>query len=39
MRVVAGSLKGRTLHSPRAKETRPTQDRVREALFSVLGQG
>lgn len=38
MRVVAGSLKGRTLHSPRARDTRPTQDRVREALFSVLGQ-
>lgn len=38
MRVVAGSLKGRTLHPPRGRETRPTQDRVREALFSILGQ-
>jgi 16S rRNA (guanine966-N2)-methyltransferase len=38
MRVVAGSLKGRTLHAPRGGNTRPTQDRVREALFSVLGQ-
>ena len=38
MRVVAGSLKGRRLQSPRGKETRPTQDRVREALFSVLGR-
>jgi 16S rRNA (guanine966-N2)-methyltransferase len=37
MRVVAGSLKGRPLHSPRGRDTRPTQDRVREALFSVLG--
>ena len=38
MRVVAGSFKGRPLHSPRGRETRPTQDRVREALFSVLGE-
>ena len=38
MRVVAGSLKGRPLHSPRGGHTRPTLDRVREALFSVLGQ-
>jgi 16S rRNA (guanine966-N2)-methyltransferase len=38
MRVVAGSLKGRPLHSPRSRDTRPTQDRVREAVFSVLGQ-
>ena len=37
MRVVAGSLRGRRLHSPRGRDTRPTQDRVREALFSVLG--
>lgn len=37
MRVVAGSLKGRPLHSPRGRDTRPTQDRVREAVFSVLG--
>jgi 16S rRNA (guanine966-N2)-methyltransferase len=38
MRIVAGSFKGRTLHAPRGSDTRPTQDRVREALFSVLGQ-
>jgi 16S rRNA (guanine966-N2)-methyltransferase len=38
MRVVAGSLKGRTLHPPRGRDTRPTQDRVREALFSILGR-
>jgi 16S rRNA (guanine966-N2)-methyltransferase len=37
MRIVAGSLKGRTVHSPRGRDTRPTQDRVREALFSILG--
>ena len=37
MRVVAGEFKGRRLHAPRGSATRPTSDRVREALFSVLG--
>lgn len=37
MRVVAGKFGGRTLRAPRGTETRPTADRVREALFSVLG--
>ncbi|MBL8684553.1 MAG: 16S rRNA (guanine(966)-N(2))-methyltransferase RsmD [Myxococcales bacterium] len=38
MRVIAGSAKGRTLHVPPAgTETRPTTDKVREALFNVLG--
>lgn len=37
MRVVAGRLGGRTLRSPPGRATRPTSDRVREALFSILG--
>ena len=37
MRVVAGSFKGRRLHAPPGRDTRPTADRVREALFSILG--
>ncbi len=37
MRVVAGEFKGRRLHAPRGPRTRPTADRVREALFSMLG--
>jgi 16S rRNA (guanine966-N2)-methyltransferase len=37
MRVVAGTFKGRRLVAPRRTATRPTQDRVREALFSMLG--
>jgi 16S rRNA (guanine966-N2)-methyltransferase len=37
MRVVAGRFKGRTLHAPKGRSTRPTSDKVREALFSVLG--
>jgi 16S rRNA (guanine966-N2)-methyltransferase len=36
MRVIAGSAKGRRLVAPRGKGTRPTSDRVREALFSAL---
>lgn len=37
MRVIAGRLGGRTLKAPRGLATRPTSDRVREALFSMLG--
>lgn len=39
MRVVAGELRGRRLASPPRRDTgvRPTSDRAREALFSVLG--
>jgi 16S rRNA (guanine966-N2)-methyltransferase len=38
MRVVAGRYGGRRLTAPRGQATRPTSDKVREALFSVLGQ-
>jgi 16S rRNA (guanine966-N2)-methyltransferase len=37
LRVVAGVFKGRRLAAPRGTRTRPTADRVREALFSMLG--
>ena len=37
MRVIAGEFKGRRLHTARGTRTRPTADRVREALFSMLG--
>lgn len=37
MRVIAGRLGGRKLTAPRGLATRPTSDRVREALFSALG--
>jgi 16S rRNA (guanine966-N2)-methyltransferase len=37
MRVVAGRHRGRTLKAPRGPGTRPTADRVREALFSIVG--
>jgi 16S rRNA (guanine966-N2)-methyltransferase len=38
MRVIAGRLGGRRLKAPRGRRvTRPTSDRVREALFAMLG--
>lgn len=37
MRVIAGRYGGRRLKAPRGRSTRPTSDRVREALFSALG--
>lgn len=37
MRIIAGELGGRRLRAPRGDAVRPTADRVREALFSILG--
>jgi 16S rRNA (guanine966-N2)-methyltransferase len=37
VRIVAGRLGGRRFAAPAGDATRPTSDRVREALFSVLG--
>ena len=37
MRVIAGAHGGRRLRAPAGIDTRPTSDRVREALFSILG--
>jgi 16S rRNA (guanine966-N2)-methyltransferase len=36
MRVIAGKWRGRTLAAPTGLATRPTSDRTREALFSML---
>lgn len=36
MRVIAGQWRGRPLVAPRGDATRPTADRTREALFSML---
>jgi 16S rRNA (guanine966-N2)-methyltransferase len=35
--VVAGAYGGRRIQAPAGRSTRPTSDRVREALFSILG--
>jgi 16S rRNA (guanine(966)-N(2))-methyltransferase RsmD len=36
--VIAGDLKGQRLVAPRGWKVRPTSDRVREAIFSALGE-
>ena len=36
MRIVAGSLKGRSIVAPEGQGTRPTSDRARQAVFNVL---
>lgn len=37
MRIVGGELGGRRIRAPRGTATRPTPERVREAVFSILG--
>jgi 16S rRNA (guanine966-N2)-methyltransferase len=36
MRIIAGEWRGRTIEAPPGVATRPTADRVRETLFSML---
>jgi 16S rRNA (guanine966-N2)-methyltransferase len=38
MRIIAGRFKGHRLASVKGSQTRPTQDRVREAVFNILEQ-
>src|SRR5438105_2415322 len=37
MRIVGGTLGGRVLRAPPGAATRPTSEKVREALFNILG--
>ena len=37
MRIVAGTHRGRRIAAPSGRATRPTPDRVREAVFSIVG--
>ncbi len=37
MRVIGGQWRGRRLNAPRGDAVRPTTDRVKEAVFSILG--
>jgi 16S rRNA (guanine966-N2)-methyltransferase len=39
VRIVAGSLGGRALTAPRGQATRPTTDKVRQALFNIITGG
>ncbi|ACT58685.1 16S rRNA (guanine(966)-N(2))-methyltransferase RsmD [Hirschia baltica] len=36
MRIVSGKLKGRSIITPEGRDTRPTSDRAREAMFNIL---
>jgi 16S rRNA (guanine966-N2)-methyltransferase len=36
VRVIAGTHRGRPLQAPKGSQTRPTSDKVREAIFSIL---
>ncbi|GAA4513185.1 16S rRNA (guanine(966)-N(2))-methyltransferase RsmD [Brevibacterium yomogidense] len=36
MRIIGGRHRGRPLHAPKGRDTRPTPDRVRESLFAML---
>ncbi|HEB13106.1 MAG TPA: 16S rRNA (guanine(966)-N(2))-methyltransferase RsmD [Actinobacteria bacterium] len=36
MRVISGTAKGRRLSAPKGQKARPTSDRVKESLFSIL---
>ncbi len=36
MRVITGTARGTTLKTPEGMQTRPTTDRVKEALFSII---
>ena len=38
MRVIAGDYKGRKLQTPSDYSIRPTTDKVKEALFSILAE-
>lgn len=37
MRVISGLRKGHRLSSPKGMETRPTEDKIKESLFNILG--
>ena len=37
MRIVGGVHKGARIYAPKGRDTRPTSDRVREAVFAILG--
>ena len=37
MRIIAGSRKGARIFAPKGRDTRPTGDRVREAVFNLIG--
>lgn len=37
MRIIAGKYRGRRLRAPHGRSIRPTSDRLREAIFNIIG--
>ncbi|MBQ3424951.1 MAG: 16S rRNA (guanine(966)-N(2))-methyltransferase RsmD [Clostridia bacterium] len=37
MRIISGEAKGRTLYAPSGAQTRPTSDKIRGAIFNIIG--
>ena len=37
MRIIGGEHKSRSIDMPRGVKIRPTQDKVRESIFNILG--
>ena len=37
MRIIAGEAKGRSLFAPAGDQTRPTSDKIRGAVFNIIG--
>lgn len=38
LRITGGEFRGRKLTAPKGRSTRPTSDKVREAIFGIIGQ-
>ena len=38
MRIISGNRRGLKLKAPKGLDTRPTEDRVKESVFNILGQ-
>ena len=38
MRIISGNRRGLKLRAPKGMDTRPTEDRVKESIFNILGQ-
>lgn len=38
MRIISGKYKAKKLHTLKSNDTRPTSDKVRESVFSMLGE-
>jgi 16S rRNA (guanine966-N2)-methyltransferase len=39
VRIIGGKFKGQSIAAPAGRDTRPTADRVREAIFNILNHG